>query len=61
MITLISVLKSVDKEFFESVFEMSCVSEKVCFEQASRNYLLLLERFVLFLLSFRQWYPTISE
>ena len=34
---------------------------KNLFEQASNNYLLLLERIVLFLFSFRQYYLTISE
>ena len=48
MITLVSVLKSVDKAF-ENVFEgCFCVSVIVYFEQASNSYLPLLERFVLF-------------
>ena len=53
MITLVSVLKSVEKEnVFESVFEMFlkcfCVGAKVCFEQAFKNYLLILEKVLYF-------------
>ena len=40
MITLISVLKSVDKAFFENVLKCFCVGVKSLFEQASNNYLL---------------------
>ena len=50
MITLVSVLKSVDKAFFESVFEMFwCKCESLFFEQASMNYLLILEKVCSFL------------
>ena len=49
MITLVSVLKSVDKAFFEGVFEMFwCKCESFVFEQASMNYLLILKKFILF-------------
>ena len=38
MITLVSVLKSVNKEnIFESVLKCFCVGAKSCFEQASKN------------------------
>ena len=38
VITLVSVLKSVDKEnVFESVLKYFCVGAKSCFEQASKN------------------------
>ena len=44
VITFVSVLKSVDKEnVFESVFEMCKCRKFVLFEQASNNYLLVLE------------------
>ena len=45
MISLVSVLKSIDKaNVFESVLKCLCVSVKICFEQASKNYLLVLEK-----------------
>ena len=60
VITLVYVLKNVTKLFLKTV--LKCVSVKrVCFEQASNNYLLVLEKFVRFLFSFRQFYHTISE
>ena len=47
---------------FENVFlkEVLCKC-KNCLSIAPRNCLLLLERVVIFLFSFRQCYPTISE
>ena len=45
MITLVSFLKSVDKVFFENVFEMFlCRSKKFVLSIASRSYLLILEK-----------------
>ena len=62
MITLVAVLKSVDKAnfFCKVVFEM-CKCKKFVLSIASKKYLLILKRFVIFLLSFRQCYPTICE
>ena len=60
---LVSVLKNVNKAnvlklFLKSSFLCKCKS----FEQTSNNYLLYYsKRVILFLFSFRQCYPTISE
>ena len=62
-LTLVSVLKSVNKVnvlklFLKSSFLCKCKM----FEQTSNSYLIfVLEKVVLFLFSFRQCYPTISE
>ena len=64
VLTLVSVLKSVNKANVLKIcfLKCFCVGAKSCFEQTSNNYLLLyLKRFVIFLLPFRQRYPTISE
>ena len=53
MITLVSVLKSVDKAniFLKVVFEMCKCRKFVLFEQASNNYLLVLKKVCSFLLN----------
>ena len=64
VITLVSVLKSVEKEnvFLKVVLKCFCVgAKKVVLSKHLRTYLLILKNVVLFPLSFRQCYPTISE